>query len=77
MRFMTLVMGKEDQGFPPPSLFEAIGKLEKDARAAGPQRETRVGRVVAVRGLDSTQRVRSNSGAVSAQLRPAPQADDA
>jgi hypothetical protein len=35
MRFMTLVMASEGQGFPPPGLFEAIGKLEKDARKAG------------------------------------------
>jgi hypothetical protein len=35
MKFMTLVMAAEGQGFPPPSLFEAIGKLEKDARAEG------------------------------------------
>lgn len=35
MKFMTLVMAAEGQGFPPPSLFEAIGQLEKDARAEG------------------------------------------
>jgi len=35
MRFMTLVMATEGQGFPPPSLFEAIGELEKEARAQG------------------------------------------
>jgi hypothetical protein len=35
MRFMTLVISAEGQGFPPPSLFEAIGELEKDARKAG------------------------------------------
>jgi len=35
MRFMTLVIAAEGQGLPPPSLFEAIAQLERDARKAG------------------------------------------
>ena len=34
MKFMMIVKHKEDQGFPPPALMEAIGKLsEEDAKS--------------------------------------------
>jgi hypothetical protein len=35
MKFMTLVLAKEGQGFPPPGLIQAIGEIEKDARKEG------------------------------------------
>ena len=35
MKFMTLVMAREGQGFPPQALIDAIGEIEKDARKKG------------------------------------------
>jgi hypothetical protein len=35
MRFMTIVHARENQGFPPQSLMDAIGKLAEDATKAG------------------------------------------
>ena len=35
MRFMTLVKGPEDQGFPPQELMDAIGALGEEASRAG------------------------------------------
>jgi hypothetical protein len=43
MRFMMLVKGNENQGQPPQSLFEAIGKLGAE--------ETKAGRMIETGGL--------------------------
>ena len=58
MRFMMLVKGRENQGQPPQSLFEAIGKLGVE--------ETKAGRMIETAGLYPTAaggaRVRLDGG---------------